>query len=300
MRDYIRRILIAVLMGLCVSLLFLGGKHPEASTIPNPGKADHWIWPATGKVTDIYGTRGGKHKGIDIAGPLNNEVLAVDAGTVTKSYFSDSYGNVVFIKHDNGFETVYAHLEHRIAMEGQRVVQGGAIGRMGSTGDSSGVHLHFEVHHDKWTVNKENAVDPVAALGEVMEGQAVVAKTEGKGRAMEAAGNPIKHGADKPVAIETNANVHTVGHGETLWSIAQKYQTTVNELSVLNGIKENQIIVGQQLKLNSHSGGKQYMVTKGETLYSISRKTDTSVDRIKELNNLSGDSIKPDQVLIVK
>ena len=110
MRDYIKRLIIAGIMALCISLLFLGGKHSQAEEISFKDKTNHWIWPSDGLITDTFGTRHGNHNGIDIAGPYGSPIYTVDDGVVTKAYYSYSYGNVIFIKHDNGLETVYAHL----------------------------------------------------------------------------------------------------------------------------------------------------------------------------------------------
>ena len=82
------------------------------------------MWPSDGVITDSYGTRNGDHKGIDIAAPFGSSIYAVESGIVSKSYYSDTYGNVVFIKHDNQIETVYAHLKERTVLEGARVGQG--------------------------------------------------------------------------------------------------------------------------------------------------------------------------------
>jgi murein DD-endopeptidase MepM/ murein hydrolase activator NlpD len=106
MRDYIRRVLLVAIIALCVGLLFLGGRHTEAKA-PEPNELQNeWIWPTGGVISDTYGTRNGDHKGIDIAGDLNSSILAVDEGIVEKSYYSDTYGHVVFIKHYNNFVTV--------------------------------------------------------------------------------------------------------------------------------------------------------------------------------------------------
>ncbi|WP_244404819.1 M23 family metallopeptidase [Saccharococcus caldoxylosilyticus] len=85
-------------------------------------------------------------------------VVAAASGTVSKSYYSDSYGNVVFIRHTiNGtqYETVYAHLRSRAVSEGQTVSQGQFIGYMGNTGESFGQHLHFEIHKPYWTFRQK-------------------------------------------------------------------------------------------------------------------------------------------------
>ncbi|VEH78693.1 peptidogycan hydrolase YocH [Bacillus licheniformis] len=87
-----------------------------------PGsEASEWIEPIKGEITDQFGTRGGKHKGLDIAAPEGEAVAAAADGTISKSYQSDSYGQVIFIKHDNGYETVYAHLSKRLKKEKERV-----------------------------------------------------------------------------------------------------------------------------------------------------------------------------------
>ncbi|TRZ37702.1 M23 family metallopeptidase [Niallia circulans] len=175
MGDFIRRLLIAAIMLLFVSLLFLGGKASEAQSPSLSERTKGWTWPSEGMISDTFNTRNGDHKGIDIAGDLGASVYAVDKGLVVKSYYSQSYGNVIFIKHENGLETVYAHLNERLVVENQNVEMGDMIGKMGNTGRSSGVHLHFEIHENEWTVTKENAINPILALGDADVGQTVEA-----------------------------------------------------------------------------------------------------------------------------
>ncbi len=175
MRDYIRRFLIAIIMALCVSLLFLGGRHSEAAGLPEKQAHHHWIWPADGVISDTYGTRMGKHKGIDIAGEMDTPILAVEDGVVEKSYFSDTYGNVLFIKHPQKFVTVYAHLNKRSVIEGQNIKQGQIIGKMGQTGQATGIHLHFETHQGEWRFDKKYAIDPEKLLGSTDVGEFVQA-----------------------------------------------------------------------------------------------------------------------------
>ena len=122
--------------------------------------------PATGRVTSGFGTRWGSfHAGIDIGlgGRSNVPVVSSAAGTVFQSYYSSSYGNVVFITHNiDGqiWTTVYAHLENRAVSEGQSVSRGQFLGYMGNTGRSTGPHLHFELHRGMWNGAKSNAVNP--------------------------------------------------------------------------------------------------------------------------------------------
>ncbi|WP_053361521.1 peptidoglycan DD-metalloendopeptidase family protein [Bacillus sp. FJAT-27251] len=124
-----------------------------------------FIVPTTGSVTSEYGMRwGSPHAGIDIAdGSPDTEVVAAASGTVIRSYYSSSYGNVVFVTHQlNGqtFTTVYAHLENRLVETGEQISQGQLLGYMGNTGHSTGKHLHFEIHEGLWDLEKSNSVDP--------------------------------------------------------------------------------------------------------------------------------------------
>lgn len=114
--------------------------------IPSRGTGD-LAWPCNGGyISDYYMTRGGTHKGIDIAGPSNRTIKAADNGVVTYAgWDSSGYGNMVIIDHQNGMTTKYAHMDSISVSTGQVVQKGQPIGVMGSTGDSTGVHLHFEV-----------------------------------------------------------------------------------------------------------------------------------------------------------
>ncbi|RXJ02814.1 M23 family peptidase [Anaerobacillus alkaliphilus] len=104
-------------------------------------------WPAVGGYISSYqGMRWGRfHRGIDIARPTNRNILAADNGTVSFAGWDGGYGNKVMINHNNGMTTLYAHLSSIDVRVGQTVSQGQKVGVMGSTGNSTGVHLHFEV-----------------------------------------------------------------------------------------------------------------------------------------------------------
>lgn len=135
-----------------------------------PLQPGSFMRPASGPVSSQFGARWGTtHFGTDISsgGKSNVPIVASADGVVSKSYYSGSYGNVVFIKHNIGgqvFETVYAHMVNRGVAEGATVKQGQYIGTMGTTGDSTGVHLHFEVHKNAWTKGKENAINPALVV----------------------------------------------------------------------------------------------------------------------------------------
>jgi len=120
-----------------------------------------FIWPAKGALTSGYGWRWGRmHKGIDIAAPIGTPIVAAAPGVVVKAgWNSGGYGNLVDIKHADGTLTRYAHNKRILVQAGQQVQQGQQISEMGSTGFSTGPHLHFEVH----ALGKK-AVNPIAYL----------------------------------------------------------------------------------------------------------------------------------------
>ncbi|MGG0937097.1 M23 family metallopeptidase [Brevibacillus centrosporus] len=101
-------------------------------------------WPANGVLTSRYGQRWGRlHKGLDIAG--SGSIQATESGKVVLAGWYGDYGNAVIIDHGNGVQTLYGHMKSIRVSEGERVNKGTSIGIMGSTGDSTGVHVHFEV-----------------------------------------------------------------------------------------------------------------------------------------------------------
>jgi murein DD-endopeptidase MepM/ murein hydrolase activator NlpD len=107
-----------------------------------------------GVRSDPFRGRAAMHPGIDLAGPLGTPVYATADGVVDRSEWNNGgYGNLVEIDHGQGIQTRYGHLSQRIAQPGQRIHRGDLIGLMGSTGRSTGSHLHYEVRIDGRPVN---------------------------------------------------------------------------------------------------------------------------------------------------
>jgi murein DD-endopeptidase MepM/ murein hydrolase activator NlpD len=129
---------------------------PEA-----PALSNGYVWPTQGTFTSGYGWRWGRmHRGIDIAGPVGTPIVAAASGVVVRSgWNSGGYGNLVDIRHPDGSMTRYAHNSRLLVREGEQVRQGQQIAAMGSTGYSTGPHLHFEVH-----LPSAGTVNPMAYL----------------------------------------------------------------------------------------------------------------------------------------
>ncbi len=134
---------------------------PEHYLPERPQQFNGYIWPARGTLTSGYGPRWGRmHRGIDIAAPTGTPIYAAAAGVVIVSGWNNGgYGNMVDIRHPDGSVTRYAHHSRNLVRVGQRVEQGEQIALMGSTGFSTGPHLHFEIHPAG-----RGAVNPMAFL----------------------------------------------------------------------------------------------------------------------------------------
>ncbi|MCM2268357.1 MAG: M23 family metallopeptidase [Elusimicrobiales bacterium] len=120
----------------------------------NGARATPAIWPTEGRITSPYGYRihplrlsGEYHSGIDIANEAGTSILATADGVVRHSGWAQGYGMCAVVDHGFGYSTLYGHMSEIIAAEGTQVKRGQLIGRMGSTGTSTGNHLHYEV----WT-----------------------------------------------------------------------------------------------------------------------------------------------------
>ncbi len=135
---------------------------PPVSTPEKPrGKAPKFAWPLRkGVISSGFGKRGRRmHKGLDIAAEPGTPILAAADGTVL--YSDDKqrgYGNLVILEHAHGYVTVYAHNRRNLVDEGETVRQGAPIAEVGSTGRSTGPHLHFEIRR------KNKAMDPLVHL----------------------------------------------------------------------------------------------------------------------------------------
>ena len=113
----------------------------------------YWLTSPFGKRADPINSKGAVHKGVDLAANRGNRIKTMAEGRVIKAGVMSGYGKVVEIDHGNGFHTKYAHMNAIYVNQGQKVMQGQAIGEVGSTGRSTGPHLHYEVLYEGVNMN---------------------------------------------------------------------------------------------------------------------------------------------------
>ena len=149
-------------------MLFLPGVRPQAA-LDRLAKVreeeNRYLWPVQGRITSYFGRRNlgmgtaSFHSAIDVAAPTGTAITAARSGTIIYAAWSNrGYGNLVKIQHSGGDETWYAHQSEILVSVGQYVKQSEVIGLVGSTGLSTGPHLHFELHEGG------KAIDPLAYL----------------------------------------------------------------------------------------------------------------------------------------
>jgi murein DD-endopeptidase MepM/ murein hydrolase activator NlpD len=149
-------------------MLFLPGVEPQAALerlARVREEENRYIWPLHGRITSYFGRRNlgmgtsSFHRGVDVAAPTGTPIVAARSGTVVFAGWSTSgYGYLVRIRHQGGDETWYGHHSSVLVSVGESVRQGETIGLVGSTGISTGPHLHFELHEGG------SAVDPLGHL----------------------------------------------------------------------------------------------------------------------------------------
>lgn len=135
-----------------------------ASAVSDEMPLMRYIWPVSGNLSSKFGKRRGSfHEGIDIAAPRGTPVRSSRPGHVIYAHNAISgYGNLIIIRHSDGFATVYAHLSSMAVKKGQFVARGQRIGKVGATGHARGPHLHFEIRKG------QIPIDPLQYLGGAM------------------------------------------------------------------------------------------------------------------------------------
>jgi murein DD-endopeptidase MepM/ murein hydrolase activator NlpD len=157
--DYLNEVEALAAQSAALAARIQAAQAGAGSTGSGAPSASGLIWPVSGPVVSGYGMRWGRmHEGIDISASSGTPIVAAAGGTVIHAGWLGGYGNLVVVDHGSGLATAYAHASSILVSLGQQVSQGQTIALVGSTGNSSGPHLHFEVR-----VNG-TAVDPLGYL----------------------------------------------------------------------------------------------------------------------------------------
>lgn len=210
--------------------------------------------PVPGKMTSNYGYRkkfGRMHKGIDLAIKSNDTIYAAFDGKVRlTAYERKGYGNYVIIRHPNDLETVYGHLNKALVKPDQVVKAGDPIGLGGSTGRSTGPHLHFETRYMGYAINP-NAIFDFENQTTHTDTYTFSKKTYTKARNYAPEKSLAKAEKNNPYrAADSERDTYTVKKGDTLSSIAKSYGLSATTLRKINDMATGDIIrVGQVLKL---------------------------------------------------
>jgi len=184
------------------------------------------------KVTSNFGWRDGRnHSGIDLDLQVWDPVVASFDGMVRIALYHPGYGRVVVIRHYNGLETLYAHL-HRFKVKAGDIVEAGqVIGLGGSSGRSTGSHLHYEVRYKGKSLNPKHLIS--FKKNELISDSLQLIKQKWNYTAL-------------PIGIE----YHTIQRGDFMYKIANRYGMTVNELCEINGCRRNKLlIVGRKIRV---------------------------------------------------
>ena len=206
-----------------------------------------WAIPAQGPTMSTFKMRRGrKHTGIDIGAGYGSPIYAAFDGIVRAALpprLTGGYGNVVVLRHANGLETYYGHLTQFIVAAGDLVQAGELIGYCGSTGRSTGPHLHFETRYMGQAFDPERIFD---FQGEALRDTVFTLKKH----FFSIYSHYGQNDNESQVAATTAPRnvTHTVRSGDTLSGIARRYGTTVSAICRLNGISANSILrIGQRL-----------------------------------------------------
>lgn len=205
-------------------------------------------------IRSRYGPRRGRaHQGVDLALKTGEPIYAAFSGRVRISQYNrGGYGNLVIIRHDNGLETYYGHLSERLVEPNQWVEAGQMIGLGGSTGRSTGPHLHFETRYYGQSFDPERLIDfKKGTLNRefflLKRSYFSIYSRAGQDFEEEIANEE----QDKKEKAEREAmRYHKIRSGDTLGAIARKYGTTVGNICRLNGIKSTTILrIGRTLRV---------------------------------------------------
>ena len=234
---------------------------PFRVTLCLADSASRFCCPRQVKVFSPFGWRRRRnHTGVDLPLPTGTPVYAAFDGRVRVSMYNRGYGNVVVVRHASGLETTYAHLKERNVQSGDYVSAGDVIGLGGSTGRSTGPHLHFETRYEGYAFDPQWLID--FETGTLRHGYFVLKRkylsntsryypeSEDEEEEIYKAEEQDRAEAERIAKEMAAAQYHTVKSGDTLYGLAAKYHTTVGAICKLNGISASTPLkIGKKLRV---------------------------------------------------
>lgn len=235
---------------------------PLRNSICLVDSASVFVCPNRTKVFSRFGVRHGRrHQGVDLPYKTGTPVVAAFDGRVRVSAYNGGYGNLIVIRHENGLETYYGHLSKREVEAGDWVHAGDQIGLGGSTGRSTGPHLHFETRWQGFAFDPEWIVD--FEKGELRSNVFVLRRSYLNAQShyvpesldeeddVYAAEEKILAEEKRIAAERAAAKYYTVKSGDTLGSIAKRNGKSLNAILKLNpGVNPNKLRIGQKIRVN--------------------------------------------------
>ncbi len=216
---------------------------PDEITITLVDSLHNFVCPVVGNVRSKFAFRRRRpHKGTDIPLKVGDPVCAAFDGkvrVVKTTRQSGGYGNLVVIRHSSGLETYYGHLSSHAVKENDLVKAGDVIGYGGSTGRSTGPHLHFETRFMGQAFDPERLID--FAAGQLRSDMFTIKKHYYS--IYSHYGQTEKESADA-----SKRKIHVIRSGDTLGGLAAKYGTTVSAICRLNGFKQTKLLrIGERI-----------------------------------------------------
>ena len=221
-----------------------------------------FVCPNQTKVFSRFGARRGRaHQGVDLPLPVGKPVYAAFDGRVRASTYNSGYGNLVIIRHENGLETYYAHLSKREVEVGDWVHAGDEIGLGGSTGRSTGPHLHFETRYQGFAFDPEWIADYetgqlrknvfVLRRSYLNANSRYVPESIDEEEEIYATDEQIIEEEKRIAAEQAAIRYYTVKSGDTLGAIAKREGKSLSTIQKLNpGINPNKLSIGQKIRVN--------------------------------------------------
>ncbi len=226
----------------------------KTAAVQQPLPSSNLIWPTQGIISQ--GFRKHQHEGIDIAGAMGTPIYAAASGKVVKAGWDDwGLGNFIEIKHPDGTMTVYGHNNRLLVSKGQTVTQGQIIAEMGSTGNSTAPHLHFEFYQ-----NSRLAIDPLKLLSSSTTAKLPLDQPVSPSQAIPVNVSPVKVNNNECAGI-------TVITGETANARIQVCEEN-GQLFYIGQLKQD---ANQTVKIAAWNvGEKKYRADNGSFSYLVS------------------------------